>query len=103
MNYSEIDTPAVLIDMAVTASNIKNYQQYCDENGLNLRPHIKTHKIPELAKLQLAAGAIGITCQKVSEAEAMLSEGGIDDILITYNIYGYSKLQRLLQLSTSFL
>ena len=100
MNYSEIDTPAVLIDMAVTGSNIKNYQKYCDENGLNLRPHIKTHKIPELAKLQLAAGAVGITCQKVSEAEAMLSEGGIDDILITYNIYGYSKLQRLLQLST---
>ena len=100
MNYSEVETPAVLIDMAVTGSNIKNYQKYCDENGLNLRPHIKTHKIPELAKLQLAAGAIGITCQKVSEAEAMLSEGGIDDILITYNIYGYSKLQRLLQLST---
>ena len=100
MNYSDVDTPAVLIDMAVTGSNIKNYQKYCDENGLNLRPHIKTHKIPELAKLQLAAGAVGITCQKVSEAEAMLSEGGIDDILITYNIYGYSKLQRLLQLST---
>ena len=49
MNYSEVDTPAVLIDMAVTGSNIKNYQKYCDENGLNLRPHIKTHKIPELA------------------------------------------------------
>ena len=100
MNYSDVDTPAVLIDMAVTGSNIKNYQKYCVVNGLNLRPHIKTHKIPELAKLQLAAGAVGITCQKVSEAEAMLSEGGIDDILITYNIYGYSKLQRLLQLST---
>ena len=48
MNYSDVDTPAVLIDMAVTSSNIKNYQKYCDENGLNLRPHIKTHKIPEL-------------------------------------------------------
>ena len=100
MNYSDADTPAVLIDLAVASRNIKNYQKYCDKNRLNLRPHIKTHKIPELAKLQLAAGAVGITCQKVSEAEAMLSEGGIDDILITYNIYGQSKLQRLLQLSS---
>jgi len=100
MNYSDADTPAVLIDLAVVSRNIKNYQKYCDKNRLNLRPHIKTHKIPELAKLQLTAGAVGITCQKVSEAEAMLSEGGIDDILITYNIYGQSKLQRLLQLSS---
>tara|TARA_B100000989_G_scaffold82860_1_gene59252 strand:- start:3794 stop:4852 length:1059 start_codon:yes stop_codon:yes gene_type:complete len=100
MNYSDADTPAVLIDLAVASRNIENYQKYCDKNRLNLRPHIKTHKIPELAKLQLAAGAVGITCQKVSEAEAMLSEGGIDDILITYNIYGQSKLQRLLQLSS---
>ena len=100
MNYSDVDTPAVLIDLAVTSRNIQNYQKYCNEHGLNLRPHIKTHKIPELARLQLTAGAIGITCQKVSEAEAMLSEGDIDDILITYNIYGFSKLQRLLQLST---
>ena len=91
MNYSDVDTPAVLIDLAVTTRNIHNYQKYCDENGLNLRPHIKTHKIPDLAKLQLTAGAVGITCQKVSEAEAMLSEGGIDDVLITYNIYGHSK------------
>ena len=71
MNYSDMDTPTVLIDLAVVNKNIKNYQNYCDEKGLNLRPHIKTHKVPELAKLQLAAGAIGITCQKVSEAEAM--------------------------------
>ena len=99
MNYYEIDTPAVLIDLAVSEKNIKTYQTYCDGKGLNLRPHIKTHKIPELAKLQLKAGAVGITCQKVSEAESMLSEGGIDDVLITYNIYGESKLQGLLRLS----
>ena len=60
MNYSEIETPTVLIDLAVTKKNIKNYQRYCDDKGLNLRPHIKTHKIPELAKLQLSAGAVGI-------------------------------------------
>ena len=44
MNYFDVDTPAVLIDLAVTSRNIHNYQKYCDENGLNLRPHIKTHK-----------------------------------------------------------
>ena len=50
MNYFDVDTPAVLIDLAVTSRNIENYQKYCDEHGFNLRPHIKTHKIPELAK-----------------------------------------------------
>ena len=100
MNYFDVDTPAVLIDLAVTSRNIHNYQKYCDENGLNYGRTLRPIKSPDLAKLQLTAGAVGITCQKVSEAEAMLSEGGIDDILITYNIYGCSKLQRLLQLST---
>ena len=99
MNYTEIETPAVLIDLAIVRQNVTKYQKYCDDKGLHLRPHIKTHKIPELAKLQLSSGAIGITCQKVSEAEAMLSEGGVDDILITYNIYGRPKLERLKDLS----
>ena len=64
MNYSEIDTPAVLIDMAVTASNIKNYQQYCDENGLSLRPHIKTHKIPELLNYKQLQALLGLPVKK---------------------------------------
>jgi D-serine deaminase-like pyridoxal phosphate-dependent protein len=93
--FPEIDTPAVLIDLDVTGANIDRYQAYCDEHGLGLRPHIKTHKLPRLARRQLAAGAVGITCQKVTEAEAMISEGGIDDVLITYNILGDEKLTRL--------
>ncbi|MFV0334647.1 MAG: D-TA family PLP-dependent enzyme [Tropicimonas sp.] len=93
--FDEVDTPAVLIDLDVAEANIDRYQAHCDAHGLRLRPHIKTHKLPMLARRQIAAGAIGITCQKVSEAEAMISEGGIDDVLITYNILGPAKLARL--------
>ena len=95
----ELDTPAVLIDMDIVRENIQAYQKYCNGIGINLRPHIKTHKIPELAKLQLKEGAVGITCQKISEAEAIISEGGISDILITYNIIGQKKLMALKKLS----
>ena len=99
MTYNDVDTPSVLIDLDIVEANIQKYQRYCNSIGLNLRPHIKTHKIPALAKLQLAEGAVGITCQKISEAEAIISEGGIDDILITYNIIGKKKLMRLLALA----
>jgi D-serine deaminase-like pyridoxal phosphate-dependent protein len=99
MIYSDLDTPSVLIDLDIVEENIQIFQRYCDSIGLNLRPHIKTHKIPALAKLQLAQGAVGITCQKISEAEAIISEGGIDDILLTYNIIGEKKLSRLFTLA----
>ncbi|PHQ93490.1 MAG: alanine racemase [Marinosulfonomonas sp.] len=95
MNFPEIDTPSVLVDLDKTEANIKKFQDYCDEHQLPVRPHIKTHKMPRIAKLQIAAGAIGITCQKISEAEAMIAEGGIDDVLITYNILGDKKVKRL--------
>lgn len=95
MTFPEIDTPAVLVDLDVAEANIDRYQAYCDEHGLKLRPHIKTHKLPSLAKRQIAAGAVGITCQKISEAEAMIAEGGVDDVLLTYNILGAAKLARL--------
>ncbi|EEB86196.1 D-TA family PLP-dependent enzyme [Roseobacter sp. GAI101] len=95
MIFPELDTPAVLIDLDIAEANIDRFQAHCDAHDLNLRPHIKTHKLPMLAKRQVQAGAIGITCQKVSEAEAMISEGGIDDVLITFNILGTGKLSRL--------
>jgi D-serine deaminase-like pyridoxal phosphate-dependent protein len=95
-----IDTPAVLIDMEVARRNILGFQRLADSLGMTARPHIKTHKLPRIARLQLEAGAIGITCQKVSEAEAMLDAcPEIRDILITYNILGAQKLERLRQLS----
>ena len=93
-----IHTPAFIVNEAVALRNIAAFQAHCDKVGLNLRPHIKTHKSIRFAKVQLAAGAVGITCQKISEAEAMLADG-IDDILITYNILEFAKLARLRALS----
>ncbi|MCV2865129.1 D-TA family PLP-dependent enzyme [Defluviimonas sp. WL0075] len=99
MIFPTIDTPSVLVDLDIAEANIDRFQSYCDAHGLGLRPHIKTHKLPMLARRQIAAGAIGITCQKVSEAEAMIADGGIDDVLITYNILGADKTDRLRRLA----
>jgi D-serine deaminase-like pyridoxal phosphate-dependent protein len=89
-----IETPAFIVNTAIAHANINRFQRHCDTVGLRLRPHIKTHKLVDFAKAQMAAGAIGITCQKISEAEIMAT-GGLDDILITFNILGAAKLQRL--------
>lgn len=91
-----LNTPAVLVDLDVARRNIERFQSYADAHGLKVRPHIKTHKLPAIAAMQLEAGAIGITCQKVSEAEAMVAGGAdISDVLITYNIIGAEKLEHL--------
>ncbi|WP_299346415.1 D-TA family PLP-dependent enzyme [uncultured Maritalea sp.] len=89
-----LSTPAVLIDETIVDKNIMRVQNYMDQAGLKARPHIKTHKIPEFAKKQLAAGAIGITCQKISEAQ-IFADAGITDILLTFNIMGAEKLDSL--------
>jgi D-serine deaminase-like pyridoxal phosphate-dependent protein len=90
------NTPAILVDLDIAKANVERFQSYADQNGLRVRPHIKTHKLPALAEMQLAAGAIGITCQKVSEAEAMVAgSDAITDVLITYNIIGSEKLEHL--------
>jgi len=90
------DTPAVLVDLDIVRRNILRFQDYADAHGFRVRPHIKTHKLPQVAAMQLAAGAIGITCQKVSEAEAMVAgQGGLTDVLITYNILGSEKTDHL--------
>src|SRR5882757_9090901 len=87
-------TPALVIDMDRVERNIARVQAACDAAGVANRPHIKTHKSPYLARLQRDAGAKGITCQKLGEAEIMV-EGGLDDILISYNLLGDEKMQRL--------
>lgn len=87
-------TPMPIIDEDRLAANILRAQSYLDAHGKAFRPHIKTHKIPAIAKQQLQAGAIGINCQKVSEAE-VFAGAGFEDILITYNILGAAKLPRL--------
>src|SRR6202022_2194496 len=90
----EYGTPVAVIDMDRVERNIARVQAACDAAGVANRPHIKTHKSPVLAKLQVAAGAHGITCQKLGEAEVM-AEAGIDDILISYNLIGEEKMARL--------
>ena len=94
MNLFDLDTPALVLDLDKVEANINEMADATREAGVRLRPHTKTHKIPELARMQLAAGAQGITCAKVGEAEVMI-EAGIDDVLIAYPIYGPLKLSRL--------
>lgn len=90
----EYGTPCAVIDMDKVERNIARIQAACDAAGVANRPHIKTHKNPMLAKMQVAAGAKGITCQKLGEAEVM-AEAGLNDILISYNLLGEQKMARL--------
>ena len=89
-----IPTPALLMDEAQLLHNIHAFQALCNKAGLNLRPHIKTHKSIRFTHEQLRAGAVGITCQKLGEAEVM-ADAGVTDILITFNILGTDKIERL--------
>ena len=93
-----IETPCILIDLNKVAANIRRMQGICDRAGVALRPHIKTHKMPELARMQLAAGAAGITCAKVSEAEVM-ADGGCGDIFIAYPLVGEFRIDRAIVLA----
>ena len=91
-----ISTPAVVVDVDLAARNIGRFQSYADAHRLRVRPHIKTHKLPAIAEMQLSAGAIGVTCQKISEAEAMVAgSAAVRDVLVTYNIVGEDKLAAL--------
>jgi D-serine deaminase-like pyridoxal phosphate-dependent protein len=90
----QFGTPAVVIDLDIVERNITRVQALCDAAGIANRPHIKTHKSPVIASMQRDAGARGITCQKLGEAEVM-AESGHDDILISYNILGEQKTGRL--------
>ncbi|GAB4427839.1 MAG: D-TA family PLP-dependent enzyme [Chloroflexi bacterium OHK40] len=98
MQIDALDTPVAVVDLDRLEANIAALQAYLDEHGIANRPHIKTHKIPAIAQMQLAAGAIGVTCQKLGEAEVM-ADAGIEDIFITYNIVGAAKLERLVALA----
>ena len=90
----QIATPMPVIDEERLTANIARAQAYCDQHGKAFRPHIKTHKIAAVARQQVDAGAVGLNCQKVTEAE-VFADAGFDDILITYNILGAAKLARL--------
>lgn len=92
--FSELETPAVLIDLDRVEANLGKAQAFADQAGLKLRPHIKTHKLPRFARRQVELGAVGITVQKLGEAEVM-ADAGLDDLLLTFNIIGPAKLRRL--------
>src|SRR5215207_10379971 len=98
MHIDELETPVPIVDIDRMEANITRLQTYLDEHQISNRPHIKTHKIPAIARMQMDAGAVGITCQKVSEAEVM-AEAGFSDIFIPYNIIGERKLTRLMALA----
>jgi D-serine deaminase-like pyridoxal phosphate-dependent protein len=98
MNIADLDTPTLVADLDVLERNIDGMAALCRQLDIPLRVHSKTHKVPEIAKLQIAAGSQGITCQKLGEAEVMV-DAGIDNILIPYNIVGTPKLKRLTALT----
>lgn len=98
MHISELDTPALVIDLDIMERNLQRVADYCSEHELRLRPHTKTHKVPAVGRLQLDSGAVGLTVAKVGEAEVML---GADppDLLLAYPVIGRSKLARLMHVA----
>ena len=100
MSLDAIDTPALLLDLDKMDANIAFVAGRCRESGVNWRPHFKGHKTTQIAKAQIAAGAIGVTCAKLGEAE-VLADAGIKDILIANQIVGPIKIARLMKLLDS--
>src|SRR5262249_45791243 len=96
---TDLDTPAVTIRLDIVERNIRRVHEHLARHGIANRPHVKTHKIPALGRLQMAAGAIGITCQKLGEVEVFTDAGVADDVLLTFNVLGRAKIERLLALS----
>ncbi len=98
MDIDQLETPAAVVNLDKLEDNIERLQSYLDLHGIANWPHIKTHKIPAIAQKQIAAGAAGITCQKLGEAEIMAREG-LQNIFLPYNLIGQAKLNRLMQLA----
>ena len=98
MKIQEYDTPALIVDIDVVDRNIKRMAEYFRGKKVHLRPHVKVHKSPYFAHKQIEAGAQGITCAKLGEAEVM-ANSGIKDILIANEIVGSYKLKRLANLA----
>ncbi len=94
----DIDTPQVVVFKEILLQNIRDMQKFADESNVKLRPHIKSHKIPEIAKIQIDEGARGITVSKLGEAQAMINSG-VDDVFIAYEIVGETKINRLIELT----
>jgi 3-hydroxy-D-aspartate aldolase len=98
MPLSEVDTPALLLDLDAFERNLDKMAAAAKAGGMRLRPHAKTHKCPAVAHAQIARGAVGVCCQKVGEAEAMVL-GGVKDVYVSNEIVGDTKLNRLAALA----
>jgi 3-hydroxy-D-aspartate aldolase len=98
MHVRDIDTPALVIDLDALEANIARMSARMSGTGVSFRPHSKTHKSTAIAAMQLRAGAVGVCCQKVSEAEIMVA-GGVRDVFVTNEIVGAPKVARLAALA----
>ena len=98
MALAEVDTPALIVDLDAFERNLQRMSEFVRHAGVRLRPHSKTHKSPVIAAKQVAFGAVGVCCQKVSEAEVMVA-GGIGDVLVSNEVAGAGKLDRLAALA----
>ncbi|MEO7762137.1 MAG: DSD1 family PLP-dependent enzyme [Casimicrobiaceae bacterium] len=94
MRLDEVDTPALIVELDAYEANLRTMMDAVRDSNVRVRPHAKTHKSPEIAKQQIALGAVGVCCQKVAEAEALV-EGGISDVLISNEVVGVTKVTRL--------
>src|SRR2546429_8617923 len=96
---TDLDTPAVTVRLDIVERNIRRVHDHLARHGIANRPHVKTHKIPALGHMQMAAGAVGITCQKLGEVEVFTDADVADDVLLTFNVIGRAKVDRLLALA----
>jgi D-serine deaminase-like pyridoxal phosphate-dependent protein len=110
MHVAELDTPAFVVDLDILERNVRSMAEHARQHGVKLRPHAKTHKTVQVARMQLEAGALGLTLAKIGEVEALLDSataGGaplaLDEVLLAFPIVGGQKLGRLLDLSERIL
>jgi D-serine deaminase-like pyridoxal phosphate-dependent protein len=106
MRVEELETPAFVVDLDVLERNVRTMAEHARRHGVALRPHAKTHKTVEIARMQLGAGAVGLTLAKIGEVEALLDAGAasdepfpLDDVVLAFPIVGRQKLGRLLDLA----
>jgi len=98
MDLAQVDTPALLLDLDAFELNLARLTESLRDTSVRVRPHAKSHKCPEIALRQIARGAVGVCCQKVSEAEALV-HGGVGDVLVANEVVGSRKLARLAELA----
>src|SRR5215471_19382238 len=98
MHVSEIDTPALIVDLDVMERNLQRVACYARDHNLRLRPHTKTHKSVQLARRQMQLGAAGLTVAKISEAEVMVNAEP-RELLVAFPLIGHTKLARLVEVA----